>query len=189
MIDQEKIENGMKQILEGLGLEDWEFDQHLCETPARAARGFAEIFSGYDENPKDFLKTFDEGVYDDMLIIGPIQAYSVCSHHFLPFNMDIFIGYIPNKKIIGISKFVRIARTFSKRLQVQERITQEIADFIDSELQPKGVMVLIKNSEHMCMKMRGVKDPCANVTTSAVKGVFANHGEGAREEFLQLVKG
>lgn len=189
MIDETKIANGIEMILDGLGLEDWECDQHLKETPERAARGFAEIFSGYDENPEEFLKTFEERVYDDMLIVGPIQAYSVCSHHFLPFTMDIYIGYIPDRKIIGISKFVRIARTFSKRLQVQERITQEIADFIDSKLQPKGTMVLIKNSEHMCMKMRGVKDPCANVTTSAVKGVFADHSKGARQEFLQLIKG
>ena len=183
------IANGLEMVLTGiLGNEDWKKDPHLHETPLRAAKGFAEIFEGYTQDPTEFFKAFDdENSCDQMVIVGPIKEYSTCAHHMLPFSMEIYTGYIPDGKIAGISKFVRMSRVIAKKLQVQERITEEIADIIEETLHPKGTMVLVKNSEHMCMKMRGVKSPCANVTTSAVRGVFSTD-EKARQEFLGLIK-
>lgn len=187
-MDVKEIAKGYAHILShGLGIK-WKNDEHLKETPMRAAKALVEVLGGYDDNPIDHLKLFPESDYKGMLVIGPIKIFSLCAHHLLPFTGDIYIGVVYNDQIMGISKFVRIARSFSKKLQVQERITEEIADFLDTELNPKGVIVVIKNSEHLCMKARGVKDPCANVTTSSVKGVFANNENNARSEFLELIK-
>lgn len=187
-MDIKEIEEGYKHILnKGLGIPYWN-DEHLKETPLRAAKALVEILEGYEDVPTNHLKLFNENKYKGMLIIGPIKTYSLCAHHLLPFSMDIYIGIVYKEEILGISKFVRIARSFSKQLQVQERITEEIAEFLDTELKPKGVMVVIKDSRHMCMEMRGVRDPCANVTTSSVKGVFASNENNARSEFLELIK-
>ncbi len=187
-MDIEEIAKGYAHILDsGLGIPYWD-DEHLKETPLRAAKALAEILEGYDDNPVDHIKLFQGEKYEGMLTIGPIKTYSLCAHHLLPFTMDIYIGIVYKDQIMGISKFVRIARSFSKQLQVQERITEQITDFIQEELDPKGVMVVIKDSEHMCMKMRGAKDPCANVTTSSVRGVFEENADNARSEFLEYIK-
>lgn len=185
-MDEDAMEGAIRQILHILHGPEWKEDLHLKETPKRVAKAYAEIFQGYDQDPVECFKVFQESDYKDMLIVGPIKVYSTCAHHMLPFSCQIYAGYIPNGRIAGISKFVRAARAIAQRLQVQERITIELADAIRTALHTEDVMVLIKDSEHMCMKMRGVKDACANVTTSAVRGAFKNHE--TRAEFLELIK-
>lgn len=189
MINQKIIETKIGEILkEGMGL-DWENNPHLKETPKRVSKVYKEIYDGYDVNPEIYLKTFPspkQGIDNQIVMIGPIQTYSTCSHHMLPFSMDIYIGYIPDKEILGISKFERISKNISHKLQVQENITEEIADFLQEKLQPKGVIVLIKNSRHLCMEMRGVESKNNQITTSAVRGIFLTD-KSVKDEFLNLI--
>ena len=188
MINQKYIETKIGEILkEGMGL-DWENNPHLKETPKRVAKVYKEIYNGYEDNPEQYLKTFPapkKGNDNQIIAITKIQTYSMCSHHMLPFSMEINIGYIPDKTILGLSKFERIAKHFSHKLQVQENITEEIADFIQNHLQPKGVIVTIKNSKHLCMEMRGVETRNTSVTTSAVRGVFQQ--QKVKDEFLSII--
>jgi GTP cyclohydrolase I len=190
MVNSDVIEKKIGEILkEGMGL-DWENNPHLKETPKRVAKVYREIYDGYDVNPEIFVKKFPApkgGLDNQMVCIGPIQVFSMCSHHMLPFSMDIYIGYIPDNEIMGISKFERISKNIAHKLQVQENITEEIADFLEEHLNPKGVIVLIKNSRHMCMEMRGIESRNSHVTTSAVRGVFKDNPE-AKDEFLNFVK-
>lgn len=190
MIDEDFIEMKIKEILsKGLGL-DWRNSPHLKETPKRVAKVYKEIYDGYEKDPKDFVKVFPapkKGIDNQIVSIGAIQTYSMCSHHMLPFSMDIYIGYIPNKVIMGISKFERICKNISHKLQVQEDITEEIADFLEETLNPKGIIVLIKNSRHLCMEMRGIESKNTHVTTSAVRGVFLDNPE-IKKEFLQMIE-
>ena len=188
MINKQLIEQKIGEILqEGMGL-DWKNNPHLKETPKRVAKVYTEIYNGYTDDPTQYLKTFPAPKTDlenQIIAVTKIQTYSVCSHHMLPFSMEINIGYIPNKTILGLSKFERIAKHFSHKLQVQENITEEIADFLYEHLQPKGVMVVIKNSKHLCMEMRGVETRNTNVTTSAIRGVFKN--QEVKNEFLSMI--
>lgn len=189
MINQSLIEEKIGEILkDGMGL-DWENSPHLKETPKRVAKVYKEIYDGYDINPKSYIKTFPapkDGIDNQIIAIGGIHTYSMCSHHMLPFSMDIYVGYIPDKEILGLSKFERICENISHKLQVQENITEEIADFLEKELKPKGVIVVIKNSRHMCMEMRGVKSNNTNVTTSAIRGEFINNPK-LKDEFLNII--
>lgn len=190
MIDEKLIETKIQEILkDGMGL-DWENNPHLKETPKRVAKVYKEIYDGYDINPEKYIKTFPapkKGIDNQIVSIGAIQTYSMCSHHMLPFSMDIYIGYIPNKVIMGISKFERICKNISHKLQVQEDITEEIADFLERTLDPKGIIVLIKNSKHLCMEMRGIESKNTHVTTSAIRGVFLDNPE-IKKEFLQTIE-
>lgn len=187
-INEAKIEDGIIQVLEGLGLNEWKMDPHLTDTPKRVARAYKEIYRGYREDPKALLeRSFEEAKYDQMIYIGPIAAFSTCSHHMLPFSCDVHVGYVPDGKIIGISKFARVVEAVCAKLQVQERITEEIADLIEEVAKPKGVMVVVENGIHLCMRMRGVKNPTATVTTSAVRGIFME--QSAKMEFLSLIAG
>lgn len=189
MINEKFIEEKIGEILEtGMGL-DWKNNPHLQETPKRVAKVYSEIYDGYTINPKNYMKTFPapkQGIDNQIVKIGPIKTYSMCSHHMLPFSMDIYIGYIPDKEILGISKFERISKNISHKLQVQENITEEIADFLQEQLKPKGVIVLIKNSKHLCMEMRGVESKDNHVTTSAVRGIFLTD-KSVKDEFLSLI--
>lgn len=190
MINQKLIETKIGEILkEGMGL-DWENNPHLKETPKRVAKVYKQIYDGYETNPTTYIKKFPapkQGINNQIVTIGPIQTYSMCSHHMLPFSMDIYIGYIPNKTILGISKFERICKNISHKLQVQENITEEIADFLEQELQPEGVIVVIKNSKHLCMEMRGIESRNTHVTTSAVRGIFLTDPE-IKKEFLNTLQ-
>lgn len=162
----------------------------LVETPMRVAKMYDEIFGGYKEDPKEILsKTFAEddvvdNIYDKgMVIVKDIDFYSHCEHHMVPFLGKVSIGYIPDKKVIGLSKLCRIVNCFAHRLQIQERLNKQIADAITEYLQPKGVIVIIE-AQHLCMKMRGVKNATATTTTSVVRGLFTD--STVRAEFLQL---
>lgn len=159
----------------------------LLETPKRVEKAYKEIFSGYTENPQEHIKVFEVATNDNLVILKNAEFYSMCEHHILPFFGRISIGYIPNNKVIGVSKLARIVDCFAKRLQVQERLTEQIADFLMENLEAKGVMVVCE-AEHLCMKMRGVKRQNSIMVTSAIKGDFINN-HILRSEFLNLIKG
>lgn len=187
MINQDFIEEKISEILKvGMGLNL--NDPNLKETPYRVAKAFKEIFSGYDDDLTKYLKTFpapQQTEDNQMIIIKDMLCYSMCEHHILPFSCYVSVGYIPNKEIIGISKVERIVKSICRKLQTQEYITEEVAEFLNKTLKPKGVIVVIRNSEHMCMKMRGIETKNATVTSSAIRGVFKNLE--VREEFMKLL--
>jgi GTP cyclohydrolase I len=149
---------------------------------------YDEIFAGYYMDPTEILaRRFKDENHQEMVIVRNIEFYSHCEHHMVPFFGKAHIGYIPNGEVVGISKLARLVECFAKRLQIQERMTSQIADTITEELGPLGVMVVIE-AEHMCMKMRGIKNPCADTVTSGIRGVFKDNGNPARAEFLQLMR-
>ncbi|TBL71169.1 GTP cyclohydrolase I FolE [Paenibacillus thalictri] len=180
-----QIEHHVKEILRLIG-EDVD-REGLLETPARVTRMYEEIFSGYEADPREILGvTFDEQ-HEELVIIKDIVYYSQCEHHMAPFFGKIHVGYIPSGKIAGLSKFARLVEAVTRRLQVQERITSEIANIMDEVLKPHGCMVVVEG-EHLCMCARGVKKPGSKTVTSAVRGLFRTDS-AARSEFLSLIKG
>ncbi|MFD0590024.1 GTP cyclohydrolase I FolE [Paenibacillus sp. GCM10027627] len=182
--NREKIEFHVKEILKLVG-EDVE-REGLLETPARVTRMYEEIFAGYEVDPREVLGvTFDEQ-HEELVIVKDIVYYSQCEHHMAPFFGKAHIGYIPSGKIAGLSKLARLVEAVTRRLQVQERITSQIADILDKELSPHGVMVVVEG-EHLCMCSRGVKKPGSMTVTSAVRGEFRS-SPALRSEFLSLLK-
>ncbi|MCL2719185.1 MAG: GTP cyclohydrolase I FolE [Lachnospiraceae bacterium] len=171
MIDKTKIEAAVALLLEGIG-EDAN-REGLRETPARIARMYEEIFAGADENAEKHLtKTFIVE-NNEMVVERDIVFYSTCEHHLLPFFGKAHVAYIPDGQVIGLSKLARTVETFSRRLQLQEQMTHQIAEAIMQHLQPKGVMVMVE-AEHLCMTMRGVKKPGSQTITTVIKGAFAD---------------
>lgn len=158
----------------------------LKETPRRVRAYLETMTSGYKQDPEALLKTFEDGAqnYDEMVFVGSIPLYSLCEHHLVPFFGVAHVAYIPEKRIVGLSKIPRVVEAFSRQLQVQERLTVQIADAIDRALKPKGVGVVIR-ARHMCVEMRGIEKPGTITFTSALRGVMKDGG--AREEFLRFV--
>ena len=158
----------------------------LIETPARALKAWEFWTQGYNQNPANVLKVFEDGAekYDQMVIVKDMPIYSHCEHHLAPFFGTVTIAYIPNGKVVGLSKLKRVANIFARRLQVQERLTQQIADAIEEHLQPLGVGVLIK-CRHMCMESRGIETQGAETMTSALRGAIRDEPQ-TRAEFLNL---
>jgi len=158
-------------------------------TPERVAEMYAELFGGMEEDPREELKVGFELGHREMVILRDIPFYSMCEHHLLPFYGVAHIGYIPNEegRIIGISKLARVVEVISKRPQLQERMTTEIADAIMDALNPDGVAVVIQ-AEHLCMIMRGIKKPGSNVITSAIRGIFKRKA-ASRAEFFAIIQG
>ena len=184
-MDKERIQNAVREILIAVG-EDPD-REGLLETPKRVANMYEEIFAGLTENPKQHIKLFNEQSNDEMVIVKDIPFYSMCEHHLLPFFGMAHIGYIPSdNKIIGLSKLARIVNNFAKKPQVQERLTSDIADFLNDNLQPKGVAVIME-AEHMCMTMRGVKSAGSKTQTSALRGIMRTDAK-TRAEVLSLLK-
>lgn len=184
-MDRERIENAVREILAAVG-EDPD-REGLLETPARVARMYEEIFSGLESDPKRHLKLFDEGS-DEMVIVRDIPLYSMCEHHLLPFIGKAHIAYIPSDgRVIGLSKLARIVDDFAKRPQLQERLTGQIADFLDESMHPLGVAVVIE-AEHLCMTMRGARASGAQTRTSALRGIMRNDAK-TRAEALSLLTG
>jgi GTP cyclohydrolase I len=179
-----KIEEYIAKILEEIG-ENPE-REGLKNTPERVAKSYKSLFSGYDKDPKDILTVFDDEQYDEMIVVKDIEYYSFCEHHMLPFFGKAHIGYIPNGKIVGLSKLPRILDIFARRLQNQERITQQVASCIMELLQPKGVGVVLE-AKHFCMMARGVEKQNSIVRTSAMKGIFKEK-DNTRSEFLELIR-
>ena len=161
----------------------------LVDTPARVARSYSELFSGYDEDPRQFLeRTFEEvGGYDDMIVLTNIRLVSVCEHHMLPVVGHVHVGYLPRNRVVGISKLARVVQGFGRRLQIQEKLTAEIARAIQDVLNPHGVGVVIK-AEHSCMTLRGVNTPGSSLTTSKLLGVIRDDPR-SRDEFLRIAQG
>ncbi|MFH1012710.1 MAG: GTP cyclohydrolase I FolE, partial [Candidatus Peregrinibacteria bacterium] len=157
----------------------------LHGTPERVAKSYGKLFGGYSEDPKKLIKVFNNEGYDEMVIAKDIDFYSTCEHHLLPFTGKAYIGYIPNDKIIGLSKLPRMVEIFARRLQNQERLTKQIAETLSDLLKPKGVGVVLK-AEHLCMKARGVEKQNAIITTSSFTGLFLKN-TNTRAEFLQLI--
>lgn len=171
MIDKEKIMEGVKLILEGIGEDPTR--EGLQETPERIARMYEELFSGIGKSPAEHLEKRFQVENDQMVMEKDIPFYSICEHHFLPFFGRVHIAYVPKGQVLGLSKLPRTVEIFAKRPQLQERMTEEIAAAIMEQVQPQGVMVMIEADEHMCMTMRGIKKPGTKTVTMSVKGCFA----------------
>ncbi len=183
-MDKEKIMNAVRDILIAVG--ENPDREGLRETPKRVANMYEEIFSGLNEDPKKHLKFFDEKSNDEMVIVRDIPFASMCEHHLLPFVGKAHIAYIPSdNKIIGLSKLARIVDNFAKKPQVQERLTHDIADFLNDNLNPKGVAVIIE-AEHMCMSIRGARAAGSKTQTSALRGCMKTDAR-SRAEVLALL--
>lgn len=184
MENRNTITQNIRNILTYIG-EDVE-REGLKDTPERIIKSWDKLYGGYKQDYKKILsKQFYEGKCDQMVILKDIEFYSTCEHHMIPFSGRVHIGYIPSESVVGISKLARLVEVFSRRLQIQERMTEQIADAIDEVLKPKGVIVIVEG-RHLCMIARGVEKQNSTMTTSAIRGVF-NKSE-SRNEFLQLVK-
>jgi GTP cyclohydrolase I len=186
-VDLARVEKAVREILIGIG-EDPDRDG-LRDTPARVARMYSETVGGLHDDPAKHLKvTFDLG-HDEMIMVRDIPIYSLCEHHLVPFFGTAHVAYIPDEtgRITGLSKLVRLADSFARRPQVQERLTTQIADSIESVLTPRGVLVVIE-AEHLCMSMRGIRKPGASTVTSAVRGLFRTD-PAARAEAMRFVQG
>jgi len=180
------IENQIKELLHSLG-EDVERDG-LKETPKRVSAMYQELLQGYTTSPKSVFKLFESNDYDGLITVHGIDFYSLCEHHLVPFFGQVHIGYIPNGKILGLSKFARLVDVFARRLQVQEHLTTQIADAIMEHLKPKGVIVFAL-AEHLCMSMRGVKKKGAVTKTLVMKGVFKEDKQLLDQFYKQIEPG
>ncbi len=183
-MDKNKIQKAVRMILEAIGENADRED--LQKTPERVAEMYAEIFSGISGDPAKELEVLLTEKHDEIVLLKDIPLYSVCEHHLLPFIGKAHIAYIPkNSRVTGLSKIARVVELLSKRLQVQERLTTEIAEILMKKLKPMGVMVIIE-AEHLCMSMRGVKKSGVTTVTSAVRGVFKENSK-TRAEALSLI--
>jgi GTP cyclohydrolase I len=183
-IDMNEIQSAVKKILQAIG-ENPDRDG-LKRTPERIARMYAELLSGYQIDPVTVVnEALFEVKYDEMVIVRDIEFYSLCEHHLLPFMGRVHVAYIPDGKVLGLSKIPRIVDLYARRLQVQERMTRQIADFIRDLLQPQGVAVVVE-ALHLCMSMRGVQKHNARLTTSAMHGAFRAN-LATRQEFLDNI--
>ena len=183
-MNKKKIQKAVKDILEAIGEDP---KRHgLKDTPRRVADMYEEICSGIGRNPKDDIAVFFEKEHDEIILLKDIPLYSMCEHHMVPFIGKAHVAYIPDaNRITGLSKIARVVDTLSRRLQVQEKLTTEIADTLMKKLKPKGVLVIIE-AEHLCMSMRGVQKPGIITVTSAVRGIFRT-SQKTRSETLALI--
>jgi GTP cyclohydrolase IA len=184
---QAEAEAAVRTLIEWAG--DDPDREGLLETPARVARSYRELFGGYESDPREYLeRTFEEvGGYDELIVLSDIPVVSFCEHHMLPFTGLAHVGYLPTDRVVGISKLARVVNGFARRLQIQEKLSAEIAGAIQDILKPQGVGVVIE-AEHSCMTMRGVNTPGSRLTTSRLLGVIRDDPR-TREEFLRLVNG
>ena len=184
-VDFPRLEKAVEEILAAVGEDPQR--EGLLETPKRVARMYAELFSGLHLDPARHLQKVFEEQYDELVLVRDISFNSMCEHHLLPFIGRAHIGYVPNGRVIGLSKLARVVEVVSRRPQVQERMTQEIANLLERELNTKGVGVVVEAS-HSCMTIRGVRKPGSLCLTSAMKGIFRSH-LSSRSELMQLIYG
>ncbi len=184
-VDQPRIERAVREILAAVG-EDPD-REGLRETPARVARMYAELFSGLHDDPRQHLRKFFVERYDEVVLVRDISFNSMCEHHMLPFMGVAHIGYVPNGRVLGLSKLARVVEVVARRPQVQERMTETIANLLEEELKAKGVAVVIE-ATHTCMTVRGVRKPGSLCVTSAMKGLFRSN-VSSRSEVMNLIYG
>ncbi len=184
--ERSKLEDAVRLILRHIGEDPNR--EGLRRTPARVAKAYEFLTSGYAKDPKVAINgaLFAEEDYQEMILCKDLDFYSLCEHHLLPFMGKAHVAYLPNRKIVGLSKLARMVEIFARRLQVQERMTTQIAQTIMSEIDPLGVAVVLE-AEHLCMRMRGIEKQNSYVTTSAMLGVFRTNQE-TRQEFMQLLR-
>jgi len=187
VIDAAGIKTAVASIIKAIGEDPKR--EGLVDTPRRVAEMYAELFVGVDKDAKEALAVGYELGHREMVIVRDIPFYSMCEHHLLPFYGTVHIGYIPdvNGRVVGISKLARVVEIVARRLQIQERMTTQIADVIFDGLEPDGVAIVVK-AEHLCMVMRGIKKPGSNVVTSALRGTFRRK-PASRAEFFSLIQG
>ena len=186
IMDKQRIQAAVREILLAIG-EDPD-REGLRETPRRVADMYGELFSGLEEDPRDHLKIFQEDQHDEMVTVRDIPLYSMCEHHLVPFTGVAHIAYIPRDgRVIGLSKLARIVTAFARRPQLQERLTAQVADFLETELNPQGVAVIIE-AEHLCMTMRGARAAGSRTQTSALRGRMKSDAR-TRAETLALLTG
>ncbi len=181
-IDTERIRKAVKEILLAVG-EDTE-REGLKKTPERVARMYAELLGGMHEDPKKHLSIFSEN-YDEIVLLRDVPFYSICEHHLMPFIGSANVAYLPSGTVLGVSKLARVVDCFARRLQTQERLTYQIADFIMNSLKPQGVAVVLEAS-HSCMTIRGIKKPGSVMVTSALRGIFKRDPR-SRNEVMSLM--
>jgi len=184
-VDRARIERAVREILEAIG-EDPD-RASLRDTPARVGRMYAELFSGLHTDPSRHLQKVFEETYDELVLVRDISFNSMCEHHLLPFMGVAHVGYIPRGKVTGLSKLARVVEEVSRRPQVQERMTHQIADLLNTQLDAKGVVVVIE-ATHTCMTIRGVLKPGSLTITSAVRGIFKSN-QSSRAEAMALING
>jgi len=184
-IDIERIQKAVREILLAVG-EDVD-REGLKRTPQRVARMYAELLAGMHEDPKEHLQSVFTESYDEIVLLRGIPFYSICEHHLMPFIGSAHVAYLPSGGILGVSKLARIVDCFARRLQTQERLTGQIADFIMDSLKPQGVAVVLEAS-HSCMTIRGIKKPGSVMVTSALRGIFRRDPK-SRSEVLGLMRG
>ena len=185
-VESDLIKHCIDQILR-LGIGEKYVDPECLEnTPDRVARAYEELFIGYRGDPAEILSRVFKDSHDEMVIVSGIPMFSMCEHHMLPFIGEVHVGYIPDGYLLGISKIARLVEIFARRMQLQERLTSQIANSIMEHVKPKGVAVVV-SAEHTCMTMRGVNKPGARTTTSAMRGLFKDDAK-SRAEFLELIK-
>ena len=182
-VDTDRIEKAVKEILLAIG-EDFN-REGLKKTPERVGRMYAELLAGMREDPKDHLRSVFTENYDEIVLLRNIPFYSICEHHLMPFIGSAHVAYLPTGMVLGVSKLARIVDCFARRLQTQERLTYQIADFIMNSLKPMGVTVVLEAS-HSCMTIRGIKKPGSSMVTSALRGIFKKDSR-SRNEVLSLM--
>jgi GTP cyclohydrolase I len=182
--DAARLRKAVREIIQSVGEDPSR--EGLIETPRRVADMYAEVFSGLRQDPADVLRVgFEEG-HQELVLVKDIPFYSMCEHHFLPFHGVAHVGYIPNGRVVGLSKLARALEILARRPQLQERLTSQLADVIMSTLEPAGVAIVV-NAEHLCLSMRGIQKPGSKTVTSAMRGVFRREA-ATRAEFMSLIK-
>lgn len=184
MVDQKKIEEAVKLLLEGIG-ENVD-REGLVETPARIARMYGELYKGMDENPVQHLSKTFAADSSGIVVEKDITFYSICEHHLLPFFGKVHIAYLPDGRVVGLSKLARTVEVYARRLQIQEQMTAQIAEAVMEYLKPQGVMVMAE-AEHMCMTMRGVAKPGSRTTTLAARGCFQDNPQ-LQQCFFEMIR-
>jgi GTP cyclohydrolase I len=182
-VDTKKIENAVREILAAVGEDPNR--EGIRNTPARVARMYAELLGGMREDPKEHLKSLFTENYDEIVLLRDIPFYSICEHHLMPFIGSAHVAYLPKGKVIGVSKLARVIDCFARRLQVQERLTDQISDFLMESLKPLGVAVVLEAS-HSCMTIRGIKKPGSIMVTSSLRGLFKSDPR-SRSEIMSLM--
>ncbi len=183
-MSQKKAEDLIRELIQYIG-EDPE-REGLKETPKRVTASYKKLFEGYRQKPQDVLTVFGDELYDEMIVVKDIEFYSMCEHHMLPFFGKAHVGYIPDGKIIGLSKIPRLVEIYARRLQNQERLTNQIAKALLNILKPKGVGVVLE-AKHFCMMSRGIEKQCSTVSTSSLLGLFKKE-LNTRNEFLRHIQ-